>query len=445
MFSNRLVQAIISILPESKKPSKEIKDKNAEAKNKSPDAKEAALSSSSTAWTLSVLNGKAEDGGVLPAAELVEVMPKWWFAKNGRDVDPIIIDYLGGDLELNWHGPKADEPEDKTKPFSDKERRRVRLMGRCVRDLMNHPKATKVANLGLSGEAEEIDEAEEIIRADPSVMHYRVLAHDRLDRHALGRPFEIMLIGGDIDIKPDLKEIKHRGAAERFALAGNLTKQQIEEQDQVLKSVEARDADELRSSRSINIMKKFGKDILAVRPKDVEFAKFQGTHCKKLINDLEADLLRDAKEEVVMVGKIIDGPLIIGKVMTWFDENDKDFNLNQDWVFGIDGYGTLQFILSARDGHVARPGIGRFVDLGEMPARTLKNSDGSSHFFRPASKLGRDFYIGYYDTDRWRPLGGFALAVAWNSYVKQKQQRCKTYATSDQLETESVSNTPTRF
>lgn len=385
---NRLLK---SILPESKKPSKEIKDKNAEAKIKSPDAKESATSTSSTVWTLSVLNGKAEDGGVLTAAELAEVMPAWWSSKSIRVLDNIIIDYLGGDLDLNWRGSAAD----KTKPFSNKERRQFRLMDRCVRELMNHPKATKVANLGLSGEAEEIDEAEEIIKADPSVMHYRVLAHDRLDRHALGRPFEVMLIGGDVDIKPDLKEIKHRGAAERFALAGKLSKQQIEEQDQVLTSDEAKDTDAIRSSRTIDIMKKFGKDVLAVRPKDVEFKKFQGTHCKTLIDDLETDLLRDAKEEVVMMGKLFDGPLILGKVETWYDENEKYFNLNQDWVFGSNGYGTIQFILSARDGHVERPGFGRFVD-GEMPPRTLKNPDGTSHFGRPSSRLGRDFYIGYY-------------------------------------------------
>ncbi len=98
----------------------------------------------------------------------------------------------------------------------------------------------------------------------------------------------------------------------------------------------------------------------------------------------------------------------------------------------VNGYGSLQYVASACDAHIHRKGIGSVVDSGVVPARTLKNSDGST-YFSPVSRLGLDFYLGYYGgvcAGAGQGSPGTGQLRRWNTCVEQKHQRCKTYATS---------------
>ena len=101
----------------------------------------------------------------------------------------------------------------------------------------------------------------------------------------------------------------------------------------------------------------------------------------------------------------------------------------------MNGIGSLQCVASSRDAQVCRKGIGYVVDERHMPERGLKNADGSSLFSLTSSRLGVDFFLGYYGPalaagGGVRTRGGIAvtqhlefLCRAKNSSVAKFMQR----------------------
>ncbi|MHB1949309.1 MAG: hypothetical protein ACYCQI_14475, partial [Gammaproteobacteria bacterium] len=145
--------------------------------------------------------------------------------------------------------------------------------------------------------------------------------------------------------------------------------------------------------------------------------------------------------EIITCGFVFD-PAILERAAKRFEENvNKCFggwwSLQTD-VFWVNGFGKLQGRLSSRDAQVVCAGIGRFVDDGRMPPRSFNNSDGTFNFLDPRSRLGLDFFLGYYGNAVHGLRGGFErvwvgrTGGVYNSYVEQKQQQqhYKVYAMS---------------
>ncbi|MHB1948245.1 MAG: hypothetical protein ACYCQI_09045, partial [Gammaproteobacteria bacterium] len=104
-------------------------------------------------------------------------------------------------------------------------------------------------------------------------------------------------------------------------------------------------------------------------------------------------------------------------------------------VFWINGFGKLQGRLSSRDAQVVCAGIGNFVDNGRMPPRSFNNSDGTFNFLDPLSRLGLDFFLGYYaddagggdrDAERRRlHVRGFTILMSSKSNSITKFMQCQ--------------------
>jgi len=320
----------------------------------------------------------------------------------------IVLDALGGDIDIPPHILSAalNKDDSKTEEKHATKQERFTLFGRSVLELM-HSEATDVGNLILNGEAKEIETAVDRIRQKPHLLRYKILAKDRLGRPVHGTPLQIAAIAGDVDLKADIKEEKDRGAVERLIIAaGHLSQEEQEEIDQQLEVVignEAQDKNDARNKKIVDRLIQFGEDIIRKGQEykgdkkytDKNFQTFQAS-CQSLIDKFEEDLQLTTKA-VITSGQVFD-PKILQTVAEWFETNAKRFGgwwtLQSD-VFDVNGFGTLQRLLSARDAHVVRAGIGRLVDNGIVPPRQLANADGSSHF-NTDSRLGRDFSLDYY-------------------------------------------------
>jgi len=336
----------------------------------------------------------------------------------------IMLDSLGGDIN-----PQPQYDEKKKCPTDSYQS--VRLFGRNFQELM-HPGAAKVANLILRGEEKEVEEALALIKKNPDLLRYHTIATDPLGRLMKGTPLQIAAIAGDVDLRDGIQEEKDRGMVERLIAVGNLSKEEVAEQLKIITSKEAREENEKRNQRVLSAIKKFGQSICEVKvdSRPMSFEEFQASF-KDHINQLEKDL-QVRTNELTTSGYIFD-PDILHKAAKWFEDNVmnvKGFSFggwwtNQSDVFWVNGFGKLQSRLSARDAQVVGAGIGRFVDAGNLPSRTLNNSEGTSYFFNSSSGLGRTFYLGV-DGARERTRG--PRRGVWKTYVEQKHEHCKTYA-----------------
>jgi hypothetical protein len=303
-----------------------------------------------------------------------------------------------------------------------------KLFARTLTDLIRD-EAAVVGNLILRGEEKDVEDALAIIRKKPILIHCQTEATDPLGRRVKGTLLQIAAMAGDVDLKAGIRNEKVRGMAERLIAAGNLSQEEVAEQLQVITCHEAQLENEARIQHILSAVKKFGTSICEVKTnKNMQFGVFQ-TLCKPLIDQLETDLQTDTKG-MITSGYIFD-PKILQEATKWFVENvDKRFggwwSIQSD-VFWVNGFGKLQSKLSSRDAQVVNAGIGRVVDQGNLPSRTLNNASGASHFYNSTSHLGASFYLGYYggtmfasDAARWRWTRCF-----WKTYVEQKQQHCK--------------------
>ena len=296
----------------------------------------------------------------------------------------IVLDYLDGDV-LSY-----DE-----KPIPAKSRQDLMLFGRKYHELISTD-ASIVAELILKGEENDVEEALKLVRQNPSLLHRQAKAKDPLGRWIQGTLLQIAAMAGDVDLKAGIIEEKEHGLVERLKLAGKLSAEEVAEQLKVITSDEAKQANEKRNQRVLDVIKKFGEGIIKKAEEfksDRSFKEFQ-IQCQSIIDQLESDLTAGMKE-VIISGYIFD-PSILQKAAEWFNDNQHRFSSfwsNRGDVFWINGFGKLQSKLSSRDAQIILKGAGNFIDDGEMPNRTLNNADGTSDFFNLTSRLGVDFYL----------------------------------------------------
>ncbi len=419
----------------------ESSEKKIEAVSSSVSSSSGVSSSSSSSSTMTSLskasyNDKAEN----------EVMQVCHFPPG---LPEIIVDYLDGNVDT--------EEDNEIKPLPVEQRQQLTFLGRNFCELM----AYRVAKLTLSGEQEDVDEAVALVKKNPTILNYTVRVTNPKGRTIEGKPLQIAGIAGDFDLKEGLSE-KDRGVVERLALAAGLSKEEIDKQLKVITSEEAIKANEARNQRVLAAVKAFAEGILKVKEtidannsleakedkdsntkqKQMSFEDFK-TLCQPVIDQLEKALQPDPKE-VIRSGYIFD-PKILRDATKWFEDNVTRFSgwwSNQSDVFWVNGIGKLQDHLSARDKQVTRAGIANFVDHGIVPGRRQKNAGMLGPATNSKSGLGVDFYFGYCggarDEDR-------RLQFV-ETYVEQKQQHCKAYATSRQSkEAENLPNNVARF
>ncbi|MES2218115.1 MAG: hypothetical protein V4501_06870 [Pseudomonadota bacterium] len=339
-----------------------------------------ASAASSSLLTMALLSQSPHNEKV--PNELMQVCP---IPAGPKD---LILAYLGDDFDT--------QKDDKIEPFPIEVRKQLTFLGVNLYEL-KAKKAHHVAKLILSGEKEDVEEAVALVKNDASLLNYTVRVTATNGRTVEGRPLEIAAMAGDFNLKENLEE-KDRGVVERLALAAELSKEETNRQLEVITSEEAKKANKARNKVILAAVKAFGEGIIKVRETSDErnSKKFQAL-CQPVIDQLEKALQADPKE-VITLGYIFDIK-ISQDAAKWFKENiDRlgDWSSIQTKVFCINGLGKLQYHSSARDGQVIKAGIINFTYHGNIPARTLKNDDGSSDFDNSASRLGVDFYFEMY-------------------------------------------------
>ncbi len=313
------------------------------------------------------------------------------------DVSSIILEKLDGDLITHWQGDKE------TKKFSSEKRQQFTIFGIKAKDLvdrMGSEEAALLANLILHGEENDVEEALVLVKKNPDLLRSQCIATDPLKRRVLGTPLQIVAMAGDMNlIEGKIKEEKNRGLVERLKAAAGLSDEEVRDQlEEVLTSKEAVAENQKRNQRILDAIKAFGEGIIKAKEKyeGNDFAELRAL-CQPLIEQLEKDLTLNPNE-VIKSGYVFD-PTILQKAAEWFEKNVNSFG---DWrtiqsdVFWVNGFGKLQSKLSSRDAQVIRAGIVNLVDDKKVPTRSLRNSDGSSSFYNSSSRLGLDFYLGYY-------------------------------------------------
>lgn len=234
-----------------------------------------------------------------------------------RGVDDIVVHALAGDITLDT--------------ATTDQRNRFRLFDRPVEQLMHpDPEATLIGNLILKAEEKDVEDALGLIakkqKENPSYLHGHVIARDPLGRPAKGTLLQLAAMGGDVDLKAEIKEDKDRGLCERLIRIGNLSEAEVAEQLKVINSPEAKAANESRNERILSAIKRFGKGIL-LKSKEYKGARENTSHnfkafqlfCQPLIDQLERDLTPDPAE-IVTSGYIYD-PSVLPRAQEWFEEH----------------------------------------------------------------------------------------------------------------------------
>ncbi len=316
-------------------------------------------------------------GEVMRSAQFTQGLPE------------IVLGYVGDDVNTNWLG----HPDDETKPFSLAERQNFTLFGVKI-EYFFRKLAKQAATLILRGEKEDIKKALALVKQNPHLVHCITRAFDPLQRPVEGTLLQIAAMAGDVDLRMRIKKEEERGAVERLIAAAGLSRDEVAEQLKVVTSEEAIRGNEARNQQILETIKRFGEGIIALESKDDDSLEQFQAKCQPLIDQLEKDLRPDANR-VLISGYIFD-PMILRETLDWYDTNfDRFSDWNQRDVFIINGYGKLQAQLSSRDAQVVRDGIGPAMEKGKISPRTLNNTDGSSYFYNPQSRLGIDFFVGY--------------------------------------------------
>lgn len=216
-------------------------------------------------------------------------------------------------------------------------------------------------------------------------------------------------------------------------------------------SDEAKQINDERNQHIQTAVEKFGMDILKVNmdgimdieDENLRFKAFQ-SRCQTEIDQLEKDLQTDTKKEVITSGYIFD-PITLARAAEWYEKKEIQDRLGDWWspqsiLFRVVVYGMLEAKFSARDSHVVRHGIGLVVESKygkQIPQRTVNIKEDGFSDFNSSSRLGRDYYFGYYGGDG-HYCRGYPAARLWKTYVDQKQQHCGAYAASPAYKTEMV-------
>ena len=255
------------------------------------------------------------------------------------------------------------------------------------------------------------DKALALVTESPWVLSLQTEGSDRFGRCIKGRTLlQMAAMAGDVNLRErTAEEKKDHGMVELLSQAGHLSRDEIADQlFPVLFSDEAKAANGARKDGILAVFKAFAESLLKkkaelARPTDSNYTydefKAAQAKCKPEIDKLRKDLFGIVFNQTIAAGYILDSSLIV-ELTQWFErpENLKHFG---DWwslisdIFWVSSYGSLQYVAAAPDAQIHRHGIGRVVDQKELPARSLKNSDGPSDFGFD-SKLGVDFYLGYY-------------------------------------------------
>lgn len=269
-------------------------------------------SSSSSSHTAPIPEGKEEAMSAYRNPDLGSLLD----IRGPEGVDTLVTHSLGGDINLDT--------------ATVDQRNHFRLFDRPIDKLMHpDPEASVIGNLILRGEEKDVEEALALIakkvEKDPSYMRWHVIAADPLGRKAKATFVGLAAMGGDVDLKAEIKEDKDRGLVERIVKISNLSDDEVREQLNVINSDEAKAANDRRKERIVSAVKRFGVAIL-LKSKEYKgdikdynnFKAFQ-VLCKPLIEQLERDLTPDPAE-IVTSGYIYD-PAVLAEALQWFEDH----------------------------------------------------------------------------------------------------------------------------
>lgn len=325
-----------------------------------------------------------------------EAMPVYF----PRGLPEIVLGYLDNDIN------SIQQPNRQTKWLSQ-QCGQFKLFGRTLTDLMSDEAAT-VGNLILRGEEKNVNDALALVKKKPILLYCQTEATDPLKRRVKGTLLQIAAMAGDVDLKPGIREEKDRGMVERLIAVGRLSQEEVVEQLKVIIGEAAQHENEARNQCVLAAIIKFGNSICEVKSYDgMSLVSFQA-RCKPIIDELEIALQPDTKG-VISSGYVFDLK-ILQYAAKWFEDNVKKFGgwwTNQSDAFWVNGFGKLQSKLSSRDAQVVNIGVGRVVDQGKLPLRTLNSGDGVSHFYDANSRLGIEFCLGDFGgCGMWGPARG---------------------------------------
>lgn len=301
----------------------------------------------------------------------------------------------------------------------------------------------------------KIDKALALIEQNKDVINIETQGKDRFGTFIQKKTL-LQMAGmlGDVNLttKKESEEKKDNGAVELFAKAAGLTDDEVAHQlFPVLFSKEAKKESEERKQRVLNVFREFEKNIfkkkvhlparwfLPYSESDYSRQEFEEakTRCRPEINKLRKDLLDVVSNQTVKSGYILDYHIIDEFVECYVKmESIVHFGTTTSLIADLiwmNSYSFLQYVAAARDAHIHREGthfvvngydggeLRRTIDAKEIPARTLKNNDGSSFFDDSLFHKVGDVYIGF----AGRLENGFPYEAlkGWEFCIAQRQQR----------------------
>jgi hypothetical protein len=298
----------------------------------------------------------------------------------------------------------------------------------------------QAADAVLKGDQASVDYVIKLVNEKRVPLTLSTKGQNAREQWVEGTLLQIAAMAGDVNLRKKTAKEKDHGLVELLAEAGKLSQEEVANQiHAVLFTEEAQQKNKERKQLVIDALVAFANNIIAANLpaswNTIEEFKAAQAKSQPYIDTFRKALLPDPNE-VITSGYIFD-PDILVKTAEWFENKENIERLGGWWslksdLFWVNGFGSLQGATSARDAQVIREGIGNVVDDKNLPPRTLKNSDGSSYFFDAASRLGWDFFVGYFAGRPRLVSAGRGAGGAWKTYVEQKQQHCKTYAISGQ-------------
>ncbi len=240
------------------------------------------------------------------------------------------------------------------------------------------------------------DEAVLLVEKNPTIMDMVIEAKDPVGRRIEGTLLQIAAMTGDVNLWKQSNE-QDNGMVERLIVAGKLSNEEIVKQLTPIFSFNAMRKNEKRNSSILTALKEFTEGL--IKMDEIEKETFEGfqKRCKPLIDTFRKSL-KPNPNKVMTSGYIFDIQ-ILSQALRWYKNNCNRLGDGwQDWkcsIFMINGFGSLQNMLSVRDLQAALAGVEKNIKNKVIPPRSLFNKDGYI-FYNLNSSLGLDFYLGGY-------------------------------------------------
>ncbi len=271
---------------------------------------------------------------------------------------------------------------------------------------------TTLGNMILRGGKRNIDTVLAAVREDPNMFNVEITATDPRGTPVRGTLLQIAAMAGDDE--------KQYGMVDMLVAAGRLSPEKVIDDLRCVRSSKAQAENEARIQRYVKIFIGFSEIINKGFDKD------------RAIKMLKSRLQRARRKEICL-GLIFDFR-ILQKAAEWLHNNIPNFTKSDIDILLINGFGTLQSMLSTYDARVMMTGMRDVVNNRIVFATSYESNDEMNElfscFYNSDSQLGVTFYLDVYGrrvsintSDNYDDAECSSFASLIQNYIQQKQNR----------------------